>query len=569
MKLLNKTVFVFIIACNLTLRASAQPIIINYNTSGLADFDIKRGYILSDAIKTNYTSLLQYADKSKALGMKLMLVAKDMNQFDPKWADNPKKTYYLSYRSQNSTIFTANDTEEFSKDSNGKIHISINKQFLNLCRKIRDNELQIVLQCSGVPVEGLDNGDVKQLFSLDPLRTFHESARYYPFPAVQAYDSVATVIVDYVKSLRDSLKINNMICFGNQEPSHTAGYFAGKQTAQGTIDNIKQYVKTWKPIAELLTANNIANGALQLNSSKIDYITGVNALRNENAAIDYFSLQNYKSENNISVLTEAINQLRTNNLLTSKKILMNRYSFESSFATQNSEQFNTSRGICEFLDTELNLCKFAEYIYGYCYFAGAQNQLMMDSVFVFLNKAPSKQKDMSGLPKDVYGLALADDKRLSLAIWNKGSVNQTLSVDLSTFPETFKRGELKIYKGANTLFSAFDNANVTNSGITNLQLNENEFMLISLTAGMPNAISINTDNNQLYLYPNPCKDNVYIKNLFGRTCTYELYDDSGKLLQTARQTNQIDVKHLCTGTYFVKLYTGDNGWQLYPLIKSN
>lgn len=568
MKQLKNLVCILLISYSF-ITVGAQTIVINYNTTGLPDFDVKRGHILSDAIKTNYNSLLQYIDKSSALGMKLILMAKDLNQFDPKWSTNPFGSYYLSYRSQNSTLFTPNDPEEFSKGANGQINIHINKQFLNLCRKAKDDNLQIVLQCSGVPVEGYDNGTVNHLFSLDATRSFHESARYYPLPAVQAYDSVATVVANYAKNLRDSLQVSNMIYVGNQEPSHTPGYYAGKQTAQGTIDNIKQYIKVWKPLATQLKEYQIPSAALQLNSSKNDYVTGVKALYDEQVEFDFFSLQNYKSENNVSVLGEAIAQLQAYHFLQPKKILMNRYSFESSFTTDNSQQFNTSRGVCEFLDSELNLSKYAQYVYGYCYFAGVQNQPMMDSVFVFLNKAPVKQKNISGLPTGVSAMALADDKRLSVAIWNKGTATQTLSVDISSFPETFVQGALTVYKGAESLFSAYDQASLHSSEITNLSLATNEFMLLTLIPGTPSAVAKNTLASAVTIYPNPCKEKATIRHTVQPISKYELYDSVGRVLKTVNNTNEIDMRDLPTGGYLVKIYTADNVAHTYSLIKGD
>jgi hypothetical protein len=64
-----------------------------------------------------------------------------------------------------------------------------------------------------------------------------------------------------------------------------------------------------------------------------------------------------------------------------------------------------------------------------------------------------------------------------------------------------------------------------------------------------------TDNSQIYVYPNPAFDHLTIEGFTDQTIA-QMYDISGKLLLSKQlNTNQIDISSLAKGLYFIKLST--------------
>ncbi|SMC34011.1 T9SS type A sorting domain-containing protein [Moheibacter sediminis] len=60
-----------------------------------------------------------------------------------------------------------------------------------------------------------------------------------------------------------------------------------------------------------------------------------------------------------------------------------------------------------------------------------------------------------------------------------------------------------------------------------------------------------------FIYPNPGKDIIYISNLQSET-SYVLYDLSGRLTQTGKVKDKINISQLYAGTYMLKLETGES-----------
>ena len=66
-------------------------------------------------------------------------------------------------------------------------------------------------------------------------------------------------------------------------------------------------------------------------------------------------------------------------------------------------------------------------------------------------------------------------------------------------------------------------------------------------------------------YPNPAVDNLYIHSR-GKIMSLMLYNISGEQLAGSALKNQINVKHLQPGVYFVKVTT-DKGTETHKFIK--
>lgn len=57
--------------------------------------------------------------------------------------------------------------------------------------------------------------------------------------------------------------------------------------------------------------------------------------------------------------------------------------------------------------------------------------------------------------------------------------------------------------------------------------------------------------NSILVYPNPATDYLTVDS--EKVTLIEIYSISGKLLQKKRNSNQIDVRKLNTGTYIIKV----------------
>jgi len=400
-------------------------------SSSLPDVDYKRGYIIDAAVNRGRNQdLIDYLTKSKNLGMTIAAMPKDLNQFDQNYTGD---AFFRSYRSRGnagSGFLGANgEQEEFSGTKGGKIDVRINSLYLAACRKAVEYDIQLIVQCSGVPVEGQNDGSVKQLFDLDPTRSFHRSARYYPWPAPAERDTVGGTIFTYMKMLKDELGVSDIIFAGNQEPSHTAGYPGGTQTTTGTNNNISNYPLVWHPTANRLRAAGMLSGCSQLNQVSSEYDRSLNSISTNSVPFDFYTIQNYKGINNRKVFTDAKAALEKYGYTTHKRILFNRYDSDDNSGMINANRFGTSNGVISILDCELELFDFAELLYGYCFFTAVKDFEMMDSTFKFLNNAPKSRKKLLNLPPDVKGFVMLDDKKMSMGLWN---TSQSVSTDYLT-----------------------------------------------------------------------------------------------------------------------------------------
>ena len=455
---------------------------IDFSDSELPKLDIKRGYILRAAIDRYNTRIMDELKAYQDMGMQLVALPKDLNQFDENWNTNPHGDYFLSYRSRgNSYLGNDGEEEEFSRNSQNGIDVRINSKYLELCRTARNLGLQLVVQCSGVPVEGKDDGTVEHLFPLDDRRSFHGSARYYPLPAPGNYQANGNVIFEWMKKLHDELGVNNTIYAGNQEPSHTTGYFNGVQTDAATLQNLQVYPAIWKPIAVKLKNAGMLSAVSQLNEVHSHYDPSIESIITKEVPMDYYSIQNYRAQNNRAILSAAKAALEKYRLPISKKVLFNRYDFrEIPELATNEQRYGTAPGMIVFLESELVLCDYADMVYGYCFFTSAQNFGMMNSVFTFLNGMPQPRKKILNIPEGLKYIASADEKKVSVVIWNPNNKDYTFDLDASG--ANSGTAQLSIQKGSGSELSEYTPAswNHTQKKVSGIQLGYKEFILITM-----------------------------------------------------------------------------------------
>lgn len=455
---------------------------IDFSESGQPKLDIKRGYILRPAIDRMNTTIMNQLKAFPSMGMQLVALPKDINQFDENWASNPFGEYFLSYRSKGDTFFGGDgEKEEFSRNTEGGIDVRVNSKYLEYCRTAVNLGLQLVVQCSGVPVEGKDDGKVEHLFPLDDRRSFHREARYYPLPAPGSYEANGDVIFQWMKKLHEELGGGNTIFAGNQEPSHTAGYFnGGIQTDEATIMNVQVYPAIWRPIALKLQNAGMLSAVSQLNEVYPHYDPSIESIVSKGVPMDYYSIQNYRAQNNKTILAAAKAALVKYGLPTSKKVLFNRYDYvDYPGLTSYDQRFGTAPGIIAFLESELVLCDYADMIYGYCFFTGGQNYTMMNSVFTFLNAMPQSRKKMLNIPAGLKYIVSADEKRISAVIWNPGTNECIFDLDASGANGS---AELSVQKGAGTELLSYNPGawDPTTKKVPGLKLGSKEFILLKM-----------------------------------------------------------------------------------------
>lgn len=431
-----RKIFVLLLISALCLNAGAEEITVYYHSSE-PEVDIKRGYILRDAVSRRDEKTIAKIKQSARLGMKMIALPKDLNQFDTQYRKSGVKNYCRAYRSKGEEYFGGDgQREEFR--ANGSIHI--NTDYLEICETARDAGLQLVIQMTGLPSEGRDDGSVVHLVPADSKRRFHHSARFYALPAPEAYEENAQLQFTYIKTLQEELKVDDIIWCGNQEPSHTAGYPGGKQTREGNMENIRDYVKVWSPVARLLAKNKMLCGGVQLNQASHEYKHAAGALAELNVPLDFFTIQNYKAEKNTRVIADAVRELDRHKTLRGKKILFNRYDYsDSKHARGRTGRFATSAGIIQYLKAERVIFDNADRIYGYNLFAGSQGFDMMGHVVAWLNSLPPARKRIEGVPDGCGGFAFADKEHFYLALWNEADRRAVIdTVSLKDLPAAVK-----------------------------------------------------------------------------------------------------------------------------------
>lgn len=511
----------YLLAGPVPLRGYAQSgvigLTVDFEQTSYPVVNFNRGYVLRDALQVKTQKILDDLEESVTLGMRMVSLPRDLNQFNPNYTPHDFSSYFKSYRSMGPLYFGGDgEKEEFSKNEEGGIDVRVNSEYLEICRYAMSLGLELIVQCSGTPVEGKSDGTVEQLFELDPERKFHESARFYPIPASGEFDAVADAVVQWMRALYDSLQYEQVIFLGHQEPSHTAGYPYGIQTREGNLENIAVYAGVWKPMADKLLEYNMVSGAMQLNESRIDYGPGVSALIDGQVPFDYFSIQNYRAERNDLTLREAISQLDSHDYSRGKKIVFNRYDFKSELITDNEQKYNTSAGITEFLNAEIQLFPYADRILGYSFFTGAQDYPMMDEVFRFLNNMPSERKQIEGLVPGLNAFAFSDSARLSMIVWNNEAVSKEISITLKNVPLHMNEPDITITTGEGSVLMNNDefNWNADQQTLGQLVTPGKGFIMLTMEGkalGTDRMKKNFTFENSVEVISNPVRNNLKLR----------------------------------------------------------
>ena len=407
--------------------ANADSIELSINlsaTSSKPDARIKRGYVLQGAVAKTSDDYLDAIRKSKQLGNELVGIFRDINQFQ-------HNALFESYRSRGGTHFGANgEAEEFSL-VDGAIQTRLNSQFLEMCRLARGGGMQIIFQLAGTPVEGLDDGSVRQLFTLDPNREYHGSARYYPIPVESEFDLYAETVADWARKLVEATGASDAIWVGTQEPEHTLGFPGGVKTQEFRFTNLADYTRLWKRLSDKLQAEGWLTGGMQNNAgaqSGEKFLASIDALHANECSIDFLTIQNYSGGDNERIIREALEALNSKIGYENAKILFHRY--QPSDLPSNT-QFGTAEGVARILQAEEVLFDHANAIYGYCIHTAAKGHEMTEHLLAFLNSLPRMRKDVESDNENLGAFAFADEEQVSVAIWNVGTESSDISLELS------------------------------------------------------------------------------------------------------------------------------------------
>ncbi|MEN0054947.1 MAG: hypothetical protein AAGC65_14830 [Mucilaginibacter sp.] len=458
--------------------------------AGYPSASMLRGYILRDVIALKNTNIMNDLAGYNALGCKLVCLPRDLNQFNAAYTGS---NYYKSYRSIGPAYFGGEPQPEEFRTVGGVLSVSVNPNFLSICNEAKNQNLRMIIQAAGTPVQGNNDGSVTQLFPLDATRQFHQSARFYALPAPASYNAAADAVYLWMKAIKDGTNANNIIWAGHQEPSHTVGYPNGVQTPAGTEDNIDDYALAFKPLAQKIKNGAIGSVAgIQLNQDQAGYARATAALHNNGVPIDLFSIQNYKGEKNQVVIDEAVARLNAHSSTAGKKLIFNRYDFDAGISDPTL-RYNSSAGMTQFLKNELVILNKADKLTGYCLFTGAYGKPMMNAVMKFLNTQPVTRRNITGIASGVNAWCTADGNGMYMALWNSAADARTITVNLSNFPAAYGGYVMNIRKASGTTLANYPTATwtpATNGQIGNISLEPNEFVLIQLNASGTSTASI-------------------------------------------------------------------------------
>ena len=550
---------------NLVIAQTHVPLTIDYALSTTyPDANMKRGYVLRDALMKSNSSILNDLVGYHNLGCELVCLPRDLNQFDPGYTGS---YYYESYRSKGTEFFGGEPNPEEFRLVNGELTVFVNPNFLDICNEAKNQGLRMIIQATGTPVEGKGDGSVTQLFNLDPTRQFQQQARFYAIPAPGSYDSTATAVYKWMKSIKDGTGATNIIWAGHQEPSHTAGYPNGIQTDVGTENNIDDYTLAFKPLAQKIKDGGIGFVAgIQLNQTYQGYSRAAIAIQNNGVPIDFFSIQNYKGENNQAIVNEAVSQLSLHSSTIGKKLVFNRYDFDAGFSTVE-ERYNSAAGMTQFLKNELVIVNNANKILGYCLFTGAYGQPMMNSVMKFLNSQPVRRRSIAGIGSGINAWCTANADDFYMVLWNSATGDRSITIDLKSFPNAYNTHQMNIRKASGDSLVNYSNATWTpgTAGkIDDIILKRNEFVLIQLNAAGGAALKASKTKNlktsdTFLVYPNPVKDQLHFRipqdAVFG---DFQMMNMKGQRIMNIGKRNlkigdnELNVSVLSNGIYILR-----------------
>ena len=338
----------------------------------------------------------------------------------------------------------------------------------NANRKRAHNKgMTVFAQCSGTP----------DAFNIDTKYKYHGKANYYPLPVPGQFNLFANKVSAWMNNAN---AVAPSIWLGTQEPDHTLGYVNGVQTQAGNLTNIKRYADLWARVAKKL---NGKSGAMQLNEashiSKGDThpALAANSLNQHNSPINYYSVQNYKAEQNATVVPNAKKAL---NLLPTNKIMFNRYGYRKDW--NSTTRFARSKGIVELLKAEKVLLNNSDKVVGYCLMhQGFSNYAMAGSVGKFLNEMPGNRRETIISGNGINAFATSNNNKLRIAVWNNGSTSQTVNIKVNG--GAWKKASLNILRGNGSSVNTVNATYNANTGaISGFNLSGKAFALIRLSS---------------------------------------------------------------------------------------
>lgn len=572
--------------CSLHQASAQTNVTLNVDYSvQLTPATMERGYLLEAAIDKDDPGFTGKLNQMKDLGCSLVTLPRDLNQYNRNWPTDGK--YYLSYRSKGGTHFGADgQPEEFKANASGGIDVNLNNDFLGICQMANNNGLRMIIQMSGTPVEGKNNGNVNQLFDLDPNRIFHESARFYAYPAANEYDNVANVLGVWMQQIQSGTGATNIIWAGQQEPSHTPGYPGGVQTNEGSKSNAIDYPKVWKPIAKKVKDLGLgATAGIQLNQSPKEHGDAIKALSENNVPMNFYSVQMYRSQDNPEILDSVITNLDKYPNTAGKRIVFNRY---DTYRRKNDPlrtefedkavRYNSAKGLVRFLEDELVLLDHADRMLGYTLFKGALGMSMMDEVMKFLTSMPTKRRQVTGLGSGLDGWVTATGNEMFMVLFNTSNGTKNVTVNLQNFPNKYNTHQMSARRGNGAGLGNY-NAPIWNAGsngsISNITVKKDQFILIQINAGGTSTARLADDSfieqllgdSEISIYPNPVRDRLEISSL---ESIHEMviYDMYGKVVHSAKKAGPvIDISHLKGGMYFIRFSAPGGSGHTYKFIK--
>jgi hypothetical protein len=325
------------------------------------------------------------------------------------------------------------------------------------------------------------------------------TGHYYPLPA---RGGSTAVVRKSLESLIDDLSSSApaAVWIGTQEPSHTLGYSTSFDSGNGCanvpaskinsaiMNNINRYISYWAPIAQHLRAKHLSSGGIQLNAGNSDvYNSTAGAIIDAQMPLDYFTIQDYSPSAAVTqAMYGAYQRFQQNPAYAEVKIMIDRYGI-----SLTGNEYGTASGIIKFLQDEGELMPYADMLYGYAVQTTGLRSTspvpsLLPQVMEWLQKAPAPLRPLASTTSDLQAFALVQKgpvPRAYVAVWNvSASASYTASVALKGLNGSFNLSNLRILKGSRNQLVPLATSGITVNGdtVSDLALNSNEFLLISL-----------------------------------------------------------------------------------------
>lgn len=355
---------------------------------------------------------------------------------------------------------TIGPDQTFYKDDERNVHIRLNQNLLDLRKQVGDNGMVNFLQFAGTP----------DIFKTDPDATYSGNGNFYPLPKEGSKEMTdfAQSVADFAHKLTFTDHVPTIWSFW-QEPSHTVDY------SLSIDDQLKWYMNFYKQVAPLIQKEdpdamfagiqlNAANGGSlsnKINGATYEDFAGIvnNIEKKDNIRLpfDYITNQNYQGENSEKIIGNiryALGGSRYN----MSPLMMNKYDIHKKYGgtprTAFEHNYNTPVGVGELLDNlkylieqpDLSYVLMKRNIYNR-YANGNPEGILAYEPIRFLNKMPAFQRKMTvkgNDAEDIHGLASSDSNRASILLWNKGSEEKSLKLDLKNLDRNLVRNHAKL-----------------------------------------------------------------------------------------------------------------------------